>query len=1093
MTDLETMKNRKGKIFFSFLLFALFALQANYLHAKTNQAITVSGVVVDEYDEPLIGVSVSEKATTNGTITDLNGRFSLKVNGGNSVLLFSYVGYMEQEVPVGNNLEVKITLQEKVGILDEVVVIGYGTKRKGGISAAVSTVGSEDIARSKATTTSGAIVGKLAGITARQKTGSPGSTTNIQIRNMGEPLYVIDGIMTDAGSFNNLDINDIDNISVLKDGSAAIYGVKAANGVILVTTKGGKASTKPTVSVNTYLGWQQWTTYPELMNAYEYKHAQNMQLINRGRLNAAQIAEGKAELEKWKAGTYDPANGLDYRSFDWKDNYVDNAAPQSYFNASVSGGSEKTQYYLSVSHIDQDAVFKDFNFNRTNVQANFTMALSDNFKVGYQMSGKIEDNSGPSVFRIDDAQGDYQLIRNSLFALLPTYRPFANDNPLYLNELKAHDARNMAAFDKEHAGSFESTWRTIRNNINMEYKTPLKGLTASGMFSYFYATNSSDRDEKDWIEYTYHPETDEYEEKWNREKQGAIKLQRSREMTYDITGQMLLVYDNNFGKHNVSATGGFEFYKRNHNYISVLQAPRDNPYIGLITTSEHNEVNENRLITSTASFVFRTGYNYDQRYIIDFSGRYDGSWKFPKGKRWGFFPSVSGAWRVSEENFFRESNLSNILSNLKLRVSYGEMGDDNLGTIYDNFAYLPGYQYQKGSANIPTDPFLGSGGNKQVIGTGTKSIPITGLSWMTTSILDIGMDMGFLNNKLTAEIDLFKRKREGIAARPDDIIFPSESGIQALPQNMNSDMNIGVDGFVKWKDKIGDVNYSVGANATLARQKYGKRYGERFFNAIDQYWWATSDRWSSAVNGRVWMYDVIGRFKSQEEIDNYPVNMDGQNNRTLLPGDLIFRDYNNDGVINDFDRRPLGYAGGDYPWELTGGQGNKNPLLSVGLSLGLEWKGIDFNADFAGGFMNTFCPDWFTIWGTGANYTANGFKYNSLDVWRHEDIFDPTSPWVAGKFPALRGDESPSTWYVNNFYNKNVKYMRLRNLVVGYTLPTAWTQKAYIKKLRFYFDGTNLFSFDNMKDYGIDPEVSGVQGADYPQHRLYTIGLNLTF
>jgi len=211
-----------------------------------------------------------------------------------------------------------------------------------------------------------------------------------------------------------------------------------------------------------------------------------------------------------------------------------------------------------------------------------------------------------------------------------------------------------------------------------------------------------------------------------------------------------------------------------------------------------------------------------------------------------------------------------------------------------------------------------------------------------------------------------------------------------------------------------------------------------------------------------------------------------------LPGDLIFKDINGDGVINDFDRRPLGYAGGDYTYDWGGGQGNKNPLLSLGINMGLEWKGIDFAADFAGGFMNTFVPDWFTIWGAGSGLVANGFKPTSMDVWRHEDIFDPTSPWIAGKFPAQRGENNPST-KINNFYSKNVKYMRLRNLVVGYTLPTEWTQKAYISKLRVYFEGTNLFSFDNMKDYGIDPEVSGVQGADYPQHRVYTIGLNLTF
>jgi len=1089
--QMSTIKNYKSTIIPLLFIAALFFIGSGTLYAGTNEAsqtFTVTGAVSDETGEPLIGVNVREKGRDNGTITDLDGRFSLQVASGNSILLFTYVGYKEEEIRPGNTRNLNIIMKEDVGMLDEVVVVGYGTKRKGGVSAAVSTVGSKDIARSKATTTSGAIVGKLAGITARQKSGAPGSTTNIQIRNMGTPLYVIDGIIADEGSFNHLDINDIDNISILKDGASAIYGVKAANGVILVTTKSGRTNTKPTININTYLGWQQWTTYPELMNAYEYNYAQAMQRVNRGIMNPNDIERTKQELEKWKAGTYNPATGEDYRSFDWKDAYVNDAAPQQYINANISGGGEKTQYYLSISHVNQDAVFKDYNFNRTNLQANFNMEVSKHFKVGYQMSGKIEDSTGPSLPRIDEAQGDYQLIRNSLFALLPTMRPFANDNPLYPNFLEVHDGRNMATFDKAHAGSYDSKWRTIRNNINLEYKFPLKGLKANALFSHFYANNINNRDEKDWKEYTYLPDTDTYIERYDRK----TKLARARENVQDITGQFLLNYDNTFNKHHITGTAGFEFYQRERNYLSITQAPRENLHIGLIGTSENNQVVEQDGTYSTASFVFRAGYSYEERYIIDFAGRYDGSWKFPKGNRWGFFPSVSGAWRISEEAFFKNTGVSGWLSNLKLRVSYGEMGDDNLGDLYSDFAYLPGYLYNSGSSNMQADPFK-NGDNKNVIGSGVKGIPITDLSWMTTSILDIGIDLGFLDNKLSVEVDVFKRKRDGIAARPDDIIFPLESGISAVPKNLNSDSNMGIDGFIKWTDKVGDFNYFLGANATLARRKFGKRHGEQFFNAIDRYWWSTSDRWSNMVNGNVWMYEVIGRFQTQEEIDNYPVNIDGQNNKNLLPGDLIFKDVNGDGIINDYDRRPLGYAGGDWPWEENGGQGNKNPLLSLGINLGFDWKGIDLAADFAGGFMNTYVPDWFSIWGSGTHHVANGFRYNTLDVWKHEDIFDPKSPWVAGKFPAFRGMDNPSTWRVNNFYNKNVKYMRLRNLVVGYTLPTQWTQKASITKLRFYFEGTNLFSFDNMKDYGIDPEVSGVQGADYPQHRIYTIGLNLTF
>ncbi len=1057
------------------------------------QEVSVKGTVSDSNGLPLIGVGVLVKESpATGTTTDMDGTYRLEAAPG-STLVFSSIGYETVEVIVdGRRAVYDVTLSENTEFLDKVIVVGYGTKRKGGISASVSSVDSEDIARSKATTASGALVGKVAGVTSRQKSGEPGSTANLQIRNMGEPLYVIDGIMTDAGSFNHLDINDIENISVLKDGAAAIYGMKAANGVILVTTKTGKKGQSPTVSINAYTGWQQWTTYPELMNAFEYNYAQAMEKINLGMINDPNtVANTRIELEKWKMGIYNPETGEDYRSFDWYKNFVSQAAPQHYVNASVSGGTEKTNYYVSFSWIDQDAVVKDYNFNRFNVQANLSMQVAKYFRIGYQLSGKIEDSSGPAVTAVDGPAGAYGLLRTSLFGLLPTYRPYANDNPDYVNFLTAHDSRNIAAMDKEHAGYYENVWRTVRNTFTLDYDTPVKGLTAKAMFSYFFANSNNNRNEKGYQEFTYDKATDTYVVMWDKAEKGGANRSRTRDNYYDINGQFLVNYDNTFAeKHNVTATVGFECYRRQQNWLSVSQSPVDNPFIDLVLTSDNNTVGNRTYQTSTASAIFRAGYNYDQRYIIDFAGRYDGSWRFPKGKRWAFFPSVSAAWRISDEPFFKESGITDWFSNAKLRVSYGEVGDDGLGGLYPDYAYMTGYNYDRSGTLIPNDP-LASATNSVVVGSQVKGVPVTTLTWMTSSILDIGVELGFFDNRLNFEFDVFQRKRSGIAARPDDLDFPYESGLAALPQNLNSDMNEGLDFSIGWKDRTGDFNYSVGANMTLARRKNGKIYGEKFFNAYDKYWFGTSNRWSNVVNGGAWMYDCIGVFQSQEEIDSYPVNIDGKGNTTLLPGDLIFRDFNNDGVINDYDRRPLGYAGGEYPWE-TSSQGNKNPLLSLGLTFAFDWKGIDFAADFAGGFMNTWVPDWFCLWGSSLNYVANGFKYNSLNVWRHEDILDPTSPWVKGDFPALRGDSNPSA-KVNNFYNVNVNYLRLRNLVLGYTLPRKWTRKARIEKCRFYVEGTNLFSFDNLKKVGVDPEVSGVQGADYPQNRVLSVGVNITF
>lgn len=1093
----KILKSERGKTSSRlFLLLALlfqvgFAVHANSFNES--QTVSVTKVVVDEQGEPLIGVSVKEKNTTQRTITGIDGRFTLNVSSAKAVLVLSYIGYVEKEI-VANTTDEKIVMKEDVSVLDEIVVVGYGTKRKGGVTAAVTTISSDDIKRSTSTTTSGALVGKMAGLTARQSTGVPGSVTNIQIRNMGEPLYVIDGIMSDAGSFNNLDINDIENISVLKDGSAAIYGVKAANGVILITTKTGKANSKTQVNVNSYIGWQQWTTYPRLMNAAEYSYAQIMQKVNRGLLSdPTAIAAAKSDLEKWRAGGIDPVTGEDYRGTNWKDEYVSNAAPQQYLNASVTGGTDKAQYYFSLGHINQDAVFKDYNFNRTNMQGNLNVNVSKNLKIGYQISGKIENSTGPALPRIDGPAGDYQLIRTSLFGLLPTYRPYANNNPNYLSYLEAHDSRNVAAFNKKDAGEYENTWRTIRNSINMEYKTPIEGLSLRGNFSYNYANYNANRNETGWKEYTYDRENEIYTLRYDKVGLSKdTKRERDRRISEDITGQILGNYKKIlFKDHTIDVTGGFEFFKNKYNNFFVQQKPTDNIFVDLLGTSENNTASEAKNVLTTASFLYRASYDYKQKYILDFSGRYDGSWKFPAGKRWGFFPSVSAGWRISEESFFKDGAIGNIVSNLKLRASYGEVGDDRLAG-YGDYAYLEGYNYNQGTANIPLD-VLSGGENVYVVGTRNKGVPQTKLSWMTSSFLDFGIDLGFINNKLSVEVDVFRRKRSGIPSDPSGLIFPLESGLSPLKQNLNSDQNVGIDGFVKWIDKIGDFKYTVGANATLARRKNGTVQGEEFFNAMDKYQWTKNGRWGSVENGDVWMMEVIGVFKTQEEIDNYPVNIDGQNNATLLPGDLIFKDVNGDGVINHDDRRPLGYGAGDWPWESSSAQGNKNPLLSFGFNLGFEWKGIDLAADFAGGLMNTYVPAWFTIWGTGTHHIANGFAYNSLNVWRHEDVFDPQSRWIKGDFPALRGMDNPSTFWTNNFYAKNVKYVRLRNLVIGYSLPKSILTKTSLERVRFYVEGTNLFSFDNLKTYGMDPEISGVQGADYPQHRVFTIGVNLTF
>lgn len=1067
------------------MLIFLFVATISF-HNLQAQNINVSGIIVDPSGTAIEGAGIVEKGSTNGTVSDQQGHFTVSVDA-NSTLVISLIGYETQEVKINNRSNLTITLREDTELLNEIVVVGYATQRKATVAAAVSSVNNTELSRNSFTSTANALVGKVSGITARQKSGVPGSSTTIQIRNMGTPLYVIDGIMRDAASFNALDVNDIENISILKDGAAAIYGVKAANGVILVTTKTGKEGQKAQININAYTGFQRWTKYPKLLNAYQWKWGNYMKQVNDGNLTGEEnIANAKAELEKWRTKYYNPETGEDYRGYDWKGNFVSDHAPQSYINANISGGSNNSDYYLSIGHVDQDAVFKDYNYNRTNLQGNFNMRLTDNLKVGFGVNGKIEQNVNPALPGSDD----YFQMCNSVFNLIPTMRPYANDNEDYLNYIHpTHDgARNMAAYTIENAGKHDAKFQTISLSGNIEYKTPLPGLTGKALFSYYFENYHATDNEKSWNEYSYDATTQEYQIASTKTStyRGDIRNNRS-----EINGQLTLNYDHVFNNiHHVTGVAGFEFYKEDRKNMNIWQNPVENQFVELINTNENNNVSNTIRKITTASFIFRAGYSFKDKYIIDFAGRYDASWRFQPGDQWGFFPSISGAWRLSEEDFYKNSPINDWMSSVKLRASYGEMGDDMASTfnsLYPDFAYMAGYTFNNGGSIISENP-LGNGGSSFVTGTVYNGIPQTGLTWMKIKMANIGADFGFFKDRLNAEIDFFRRKRTGIPATPTDIIYPYEAGYSALKENLNSDQISGIDGMIRWHDNIQDFSYYIGVNLTLARQKTLDNYGETFLNAWDKYRWGQSNRWSNVKHDAVWMWETIGVFKTQEEIDNYPVNIDGANNVNLKPGDLIFKDVNGDGLIDEYDLRPLGYASTDYAWDSS--NSNKNPLLSMGINIGFEYKGIDVAADFAGGFMNTFVGDWHVKYGIGTDQM--GYVYNVIDSWQHEDIFDPTSPWKEGSFPAVRSNNPSIRWW-NDFYAKEINYLRLRNLTIGYTLPINWTQKVLIKKLRVYFNGSNLLCWDSLHKFGFDPEISSVTGFDYPQHKVILFGINLTF
>lgn len=1046
------MKNFKTmKTHFSLLLIALLlSVCGGQVYA---QGGNVSGTVRDVNGNPLIGVSIKIKGNTSaGTITDLDGNYTISA-GGNNTLEFSYVGYLTSEVAIAGKTTVNVTMSEDEKVLDQVIVVGYGTQKKSSLTGAISNIKSDEITRTAAVTTSGTLVGKVPGISARQSDGRPGASTTIQIRNMGTPLYVIDGMPADEAQFNNLSATDIENISVLKDASAAIYGVRAANGVILVTTKSGRRNEKNTISASGYAGFQNMSRFAKPADAGQYVRGLMESDLN----TTGSTSYTMQDLENWTNGT-NPSQ--DYYKALIRDN-----SPIYYGNINATGGSDKSSYYLSLSHIDQSAVFKGYNFKRTNLQANFDIDITKRFKVGAKINGRIEERHNVSVPGLgqDNYWGPYY----GLYLNKPTELMYANNNPDYIAATSG-GVYNPAAFNKATSGYTDDIWKVMQTTLFAEYQTPIKGLTARGTLSYWYANRNEDRHEYSWDAYTYDSGTDTYisnngssNSGWKRRIQNTLE---------DLTYQLQINYNNKFGLHNIGGVLAAEAYKNKNKYYSIQGSPSNNILYPL-DLDEMNGMTDTFSTFTRAGFIFKANYDYADRYYLELSGRYDGSSLFRDGDRWGLFPAISAGWRLSEESFMK-SLRDSWLNNLKFRISYGVTGDDKNsdGTyIVSPYAYMQGYNWNEGMSVL--------NGNT-LAGIQSRGMPTTTVSWMKSKMFNVGMDFDLLGNRLSGTLEYFHRKRTGIPATSSQVLIPSEMGFTLPSENLNSDSHMGVEASLLWRDKIDKVKYNVGGNVTLARKK--NNYVEADSNARgsswDYYRNNTSNRWSNIL----WGYECIGQFQSQEEIQNYTVDIDGSGNSTLLPGDLIYKDVNGDGIINELDERPIGYATGELPY------------LNFALNLQVEWNNFDLKMDFTGASMQSYMRQWELRVPFQAN---NSPAYLLTNAWRHADPTDASSEWIAGKYPAIRANSGSHSSYSRNstFWLTNVNYIKLRTLEVGYTIPRMLLSKYKVDNLRLYVNCYNLFSIDNTHDFGVDPEISTESGLATPTIRTINFGFNLTF
>ena len=1017
------------------------------------QIKNIKGVITDETGATLPGVTVVIKGTSKGTISDADGNFSFTGVKDSDVLIFSFVGMQTQEIVVGNQSIIDASMKGSSIGLEEVVAVGYGSQKKESLTGAISSVGSSDLKRSQATTTSGALVGKIAGVNSRQSDGRPGNSTSIQIRNMGTPLYVIDGVQKDEGQFNNIDFNDIESISILKDASAAIYGLKAANGVVVVTTKKGKRNTKNTVNVNAYHGWQKMFKFPRPANVETYVRSY---IQSDAITHNASPKYTMEDLAKWKEGTE-----KGYRSWDWYD-YVLITAPQDYVGVNTTGGSEKINYYLSLNHLSQKAAILNYGgFYRTNIQMNINANITDKLKVGGSMNGRIETRKHPGVPGGDDTwQALFAIYRN-----LPTSRPFANDNPKYPTKTSTLNETNFGMLTYDLAGHYKETWRVMQLNFDAEYEI-VEGLTAKGVFGYYFASKWMDNQEYTYKLYDYDEATDTYPVIFSMDNPWR---ERDIRQVEEIMSQGQLTYSKMFDKHSLNVVLATESYKRKTPGFWIHTRPESNSLhlLDYETMDEFNDDGDNT--EARLGYVGRLNYNFDQKYLVEFSARYDGSWKFPPNKRWGFFPSASLGWRMSQEDFWETSSFFSKISDFKLRGSYGLLGDDlsgdDLKGYYSAFDYMEGYNYGSGGAVLDGAYYNGAQ---------PRGLPVTSLSWVKAKILDIGADFGLFGNKLTGSLDYFDRKRDGLPAARYDVLVPAEVGFSLPNENLNSDRTRGMDGFIRWKSKVGDVDYGIGANFTYARMYDWHQYKPRFGNSWNEYRNSINERYGY-LN---WGYHCIGQFQSWDEIASYDVDIDGHGNSTLRPGDLKYQDVNGDNVINDMDQRPIGY------------RQDSTPILNFGINLNFAWRNFDLALDFTGATGYTFEYNWESK--NPFHDGGNNPQFYMEDQWHLSDLTNPDSELIPGKYPTLIvGNGGHSNYWNSDFWKINGRYIKLKNLEFGYNVPNTLLSKAGISKVRLYTMAQNVFSIDNLN--GIDPEITSGSGVVYPTNRVISIGVNVTF
>lgn len=999
---------------------------------------TVNGTVVDADNEPLIGATILEVGTANGTVTDFDGKFELTLMTEKPSLTFSFTGYKAQTIEVGAQTILNITLTTDAELLDEVVVVGYGSQKKVNLTGSVASLQSDRLTAVPAANVSELLAGQVPGLLTRQTSGIPGNdATTLSIRGFGDPLVLVDGIQM---SLNRLDPNEIESISVLKDAAAAIYGARAGNGVILVTTKRGKSG-KPSISYNGNTSWQTPTVLPQFVGSPEFA-----ELLREGELNyQLQPTYTEEDIQKFRDG-----NDPNFPNQDWYDALFVDWAPMQTHNLSVRGGGDKVKYYISAGYLDQESMFTsgDWNFQRYNTRSNLDAQVTDRLSVALDLSYRRENRDEPTA-GVDD-------VWNDLGTAQPVW-PASVPDPQYGPYSGFSQRSPLAQVTQALSGFRDDRREYITGQIRLGYDI-LEGLKATAALNYF--TNNTYRKtlNKPFDVMSYDNNTGEYTYQGTNGNNTLNERFTKYQQLYPLVS---LEYDRAFGSHEFKALALAEWIDTEDLVVTADRRDllsTDIPYL-FAGSPDNIQNNGSANETGRASYVGRLNYAYKGKYLLEGTFRYDASHKFPKDSRWGFFPSISAGWRISEEPFMQSLTW---LDKLKVRASYSRAGDDGV----EAFRYLTGYSIREGTlATYLLENQLG-----RVITT--TGLPNPDITWLDMTIQNVGVEMTFLNGIVGFEFDYFYRLTEGIFGTPTER-YPSTFGA-TLPQlNINSTDDRGFDLLVTHQNKIGEFRYNIGLNYGISKRKYVEWSEEPYDDPDEQRILQREGNWYNRWIG----YVSDGLFMTQEEIEAHPVDQDQNGNSTLRPGDIKYVDLNEDGVIDWRDQDEIGY--GSFP------------QISYGMNLSASYKGFQLTALFQGAsrFNQNIAGARraaFSNWSIPYDYH---YKYR----WQP----DPNNPGVNinpdVQLPPIDGSGTGSTANNNrtsDFWLQDNTYLRLKNINLSYSLPASVISAVGFQSASVYVAGTNLLTWSKLGIYkdSWDPERGG---TGYPPIKSMTVGLNI--